>query len=79
MCGRLWWWWLQVQVLSEGLMLYFGPSSGVLDWFSVHLGHPYQPAEHGSVPDWLMDLVNISFTAREGGDEEDEEVCRMCA
>ena len=53
---------LQVLVLSEGHQLYFGPPEQVTDWFSGCLGYSFSPGQHGSVADWLMDLVSVGFS-----------------
>ena len=53
---------LQVLVLSEGHQLYFGPPEQVTDWFSGCLGYSFRPGQHGSVADWLMDLVSVGFS-----------------
>ena len=60
---------LQVLVLSEGHQLYFGPPEQVTDWFSGCLGYSFWPGQHGSVADWLMDLVSVGFSkpAKLGG------------
>jgi hypothetical protein len=42
-------------------MLYFGPCSGVVPWFSGQLGYSWQPARHGNPADWAMDLINVGF------------------
>jgi hypothetical protein len=41
--------------------MYFGPRDGLMPWFSETLGYSYNPAMHGMVSDWVMDLVNIGF------------------
>ena len=48
-------------VLSEGHQLYFGPPEQATDWFSDCLGYSFWPGQHGSVADWLMDLVSVGF------------------
>ena len=53
---------LQVLILSEGHQLYFGPPEQVTDWFSGCLGYSFWPGQHGSVADWLMDLVSVRFS-----------------
>ena len=60
---------LQVLVLSEGHQLYIGPPEQVTDWFSGCLGYSFRPGQHGSVADWLMDLVSVGFSppAKLGG------------
>ena len=32
----------------------------VLPWFRDRLGYAYEPAKHGAVSDWLIDLVSHS-------------------
>jgi hypothetical protein len=32
-----------------------------LNWFTSDLGFNYNPAQHGSQADWLLDLVSINF------------------
>jgi hypothetical protein len=41
-------------------MMYFGPREGLAAWLSS-LGYEWQPARHGNVADWAMDLVNVGF------------------
>ena len=56
---------LQVGILSEGRSVYFGAPSLVVNWFDKHLGYSYSPTTHGSVSDWVIDLVTpSSFSAR---------------
>ena len=35
----------------------------VEDWFSLELGYPYQPRLHGTLCEWLLQLVTTAFTA----------------
>lgn len=35
----------------------------VEDWFSVALGYPYHPRLHGTLCEWLLQLVTIAFRA----------------
>jgi hypothetical protein len=52
---------VQVVVLSEGYQLYFGSPESAPTWFDWGLGYPYDPDRDGSVSDWLIDLISISF------------------
>ncbi|BDA40680.1 ABC transporter G family member 22 [Coccomyxa sp. Obi] len=52
----------KVQVLSEGRMLYFGPTCQVTQWFTDKLGYEYDPVVHGNTSEWLSDLISISFS-----------------
>lgn len=54
----------KLELLSEGHLLYFGPPSGVVAWFSGTLGHQYLPLRDGLVCDWLLDLVSVGFAKR---------------
>eukprot|EP00884_Botryococcus_braunii_P010837 jgi/Botrbrau1/19755/Bobra.0124s0008.1 len=51
----------KVVVLSEGYQLYFGAPEKAPTWFDWGLGYPYDPDRDGSVSDWLIDLISISF------------------
>lgn len=53
-------------LLSGGRMMYSGPRSALLPWFtSGGLGYTYSPALHGAPSDWVMDLVNVGFAKPE--------------
>ncbi len=52
---------VQVLLLSGGLMMYQGPTAGLLPWFSQQLGYCHAPQLHGSVSDWALDLVAVGF------------------
>jgi ATP-binding cassette subfamily G (WHITE) protein 2 len=54
----------KLYLLSEGRLLYSGPPSGAVSWFSS-LG--YQAPSSVSVADWLLDLVAIGFDKTELG------------
>ncbi|KAI8475784.1 MAG: hypothetical protein J3K34DRAFT_517194 [Monoraphidium minutum] len=50
-------------LLAHGSLLYHGPRAGMGPWFEGALGlGPWNPAEHGIVSDWAMDLVSVEFT-----------------
>ena len=55
---------LQVILLSEGHVLYFGPPSSAVPWFGS-LQYDYLPERDGNVSDWLLDLVSVGFTKPE--------------
>ncbi|CAK0773849.1 hypothetical protein CVIRNUC_004108 [Coccomyxa viridis] len=61
-CAAIWDMLHKVLVLSEGHQLYFGPPEQVTDWFRGCLGYSFRPGQHGSVADWLMDLVSVGFS-----------------
>lgn len=67
----------KVLVLSQGNTIYFGDSStaGVLRWFEGTLQRSLPLGT--SIPDFVLDLVNISFLededGKEGGMERGEE------
>jgi hypothetical protein len=63
---------IQALLLSAGRMLYFGPCSGVVPWFSGRLGYAWQPSRHGNPADWAMDLINVAFEQKAGGGAADE-------
>jgi hypothetical protein len=52
---------LQVTLLASGLLIYHGPTSGMVPWLSGQLGYSYQPAAHGLASDWALDLVVVEF------------------
>ncbi|EFJ48316.1 hypothetical protein VOLCADRAFT_91098 [Volvox carteri f. nagariensis] len=52
----------QVVVLGRGRLLYCGPPSELLPWFSGRLGYCYRPEHHGLVSDWVMDLVAMTVS-----------------
>jgi hypothetical protein len=50
-------------LLAHGLLLYHGPRGAMGEWFEAGLGlGPWNPAVHGIVSDWAMDLVSVEFT-----------------
>jgi hypothetical protein len=63
----------KVLVLSQGNTIYFGDSStaGVLRWFE-HALHRSLP-RGTSIPDFVLDLVNVSFLEEEDGMEKEME------
>jgi hypothetical protein len=45
------------------MCLYAGPTAGLAGWFERGLGYgPWSADCHGSVADWVIDLVNVGFT-----------------
>eukprot|EP00803_Ostreobium_quekettii_P007966 evm.model.scf_884EXC.7 EVM.evm.TU.scf_884EXC.7 scf_884EXC:39023-46896(-) len=52
----------KVVILSKGNLMYWGPTSDVVNWFSGKLGYKYDAGIHGVVSDWAMDLVSIGFS-----------------
>lgn len=68
-----------VLLLSKGRCLYFGPAKYAMPWFSDKLGYPRDP--ESSVPDYLLDLVNINFPAdtrtMQGHEDVDEAAARF--
>ncbi|KAL3130492.1 hypothetical protein ABBQ38_008309 [Trebouxia sp. C0009 RCD-2024] len=53
----------EVVLLSSGRTMYTGCPTQVENWFSLALGYPYQPRLHGTVCEWLLQLVTTAFTA----------------
>lgn len=51
----------KVEVLSEGCLMYTGPTEGALTWFGEKLRYEYNPTEDGTPCDWLLDLISVSF------------------
>lgn len=49
--------------MAAGRLLFLGPPSGVVPWFSGALGYSYQPQLDGLPCDWLMDLVSLELAA----------------
>jgi len=45
-----------VTLLSCGRLMYHGARDGLVEWFAT-LGYHYDPALHGVVSDWALDLV----------------------
>jgi hypothetical protein len=43
-------------------MMFTGPTSKVVPWFSTTLGYAYDPTLHGVTSDWVMDLVSVAFS-----------------
>jgi hypothetical protein len=64
----------KVLILSQGETIYFGDSStaGVLRWFE-HAFHRSLP-RGTSIPDFVLDLVNVSFLEEEGQGGREEGV-----
>lgn len=52
---------LQVTLLASGLLVYHGPTAGLVPWLSDTLGYCYEPAIHGLMSDWALDLVVVDF------------------
>ncbi len=42
-------------------MMFTGPTSEVVPWFSSTLGYAYDSQLHGVTSDWVMDLVFVTF------------------
>lgn len=51
----------KVLVLSEGYQLYFAPPSFCMQWFHNVMGFPYDVDIDGTIADWLIGLVSITF------------------
>jgi ABC-type multidrug transport system ATPase subunit len=51
----------KVEVLSEGHLMYTGPTEGAVIWFGDKLKYTYNPTEDGTPCDWILDLVSVSF------------------
>ena len=51
---------MQVCLLSEGHLMYYGPPPDAAAWFGT-LGFAYEPNKDGLVSDWMLDLVSTSF------------------
>lgn len=49
----------KVLVLSQGRLVYFGPSKMASDWFEITLGYP-KPTGAGTA-DYILDLVATGF------------------
>jgi hypothetical protein len=52
---------VQVTLLASGLLIYHGPTAGMVPWLSGQLGYSYAPASHGLASDWALDLVVVEF------------------
>jgi hypothetical protein len=79
-----------VLLLSNGLLMYQGPTAQLVPWFSIQLGFTYEPERHGAASDWVLDLLALGFAkpkvgglldggaglgARAGGVDWLEELC----
>ncbi|WIA10023.1 hypothetical protein OEZ85_010235 [Tetradesmus obliquus] len=51
----------KVTLLASGLLIYHGPTSGMVPWLSGQLGYSYEPAAQGLASDWALDLVVVEF------------------
>jgi hypothetical protein len=51
----------KVEVLSEGFLMYTGPTEGAVTWFGDKLNYKYNPSQDGTPCDWLLDLISVSF------------------
>ena len=51
----------QVLLLSNGLLMYQGPTAQLVPWFSQQLGFTYEPERHGAASDWVLDLLALGF------------------
>lgn len=49
-------------LLSQGRCVFYGSRRALVPWLSDTLGYPYEPARHGVVADWAVDLVNVGFS-----------------
>lgn len=66
-CSAVWSAFDSCAVLAHGLLMYCGPCGEMAAWFEKGLGlGPWNPAVHGIVSDWAMDLVSIEFQKPEG-------------
>ncbi|GBF91578.1 hypothetical protein Rsub_04318 [Raphidocelis subcapitata] len=66
-CSAVWAAYDEVSLLARGRLLYFGPCAEMGSWFEGGLGlGPWNPAKHGILSDWALDLVSIEFTKPEG-------------
>lgn len=52
----------QVLILSEGYQMFRAPPGYVLHWFHNILEFPYDMSIDGTVADWLITIVSISFS-----------------
>ena len=57
----------QVLILSEGYQMFLAPPSYALHWFHNVLEFPYDMHIDGTVADWLITIVAISFSKGKGG------------
>ncbi|DBA76067.1 TPA: hypothetical protein ACH3X1_009813 [Trebouxia sp. C0004] len=55
----------QVVLLAGGRTLYAGASGQIQHWFIDILEYPYFPSKHGTVGEWLLQLVTTAFAAQE--------------
>ncbi|KAI8474989.1 MAG: hypothetical protein J3K34DRAFT_489493 [Monoraphidium minutum] len=67
-----------VTLLSQGRLMYHGPTPGLVPWFAA-LGYAFDASLHGSASDWALDVVTLGFTKGgaawddDGGGGEGEE------
>lgn len=67
-CAAVWEAFDVCTLLSHGLLLYHGPCCDMGSWFEGGLGlGPWNPAVHGIVSDWAMDLVSVEFAKPQVG------------
>ena len=51
----------RILVMAEGYLVYNAPPGHALHWFSEVLGLPYDVDMDGTVADWLISVVSITF------------------
>ncbi len=56
----------QVIILSEGYQMFLAPPGYALHWFHNVLEFPYDMHIDGTVADWLITIVSISFSKVKG-------------
>lgn len=54
-------------VLSEGYQMFLAPPEYALHWFQHVLEYPYDAHLDGTVADWLITVISITFAKRKSG------------
>lgn len=53
---------VQVILVSQGMVMYEGPTIEMIPWFTQSLEYQYNPEVNGVPSDWVLDLVSVGFS-----------------
>ncbi|MEW5296992.1 MAG: hypothetical protein WDW36_000232 [Sanguina aurantia] len=53
---------VQVILVSQGMVMYEGPTIEMIPWFTQSLEYQYNPEFNGVPSDWVLDLVSVGFS-----------------
>ncbi|MEW5315840.1 MAG: hypothetical protein WDW38_007242 [Sanguina aurantia] len=58
---------LCVILVSQGMVMYEGPTVEMIPWFTQSLEYQYNPEVNGVPSDWVLDLVSVGFSKPKAG------------